>query len=61
MSGSAHSHGIMKLNLSPDIIDMVTKIYPDNKETEMLECLIEFWNMSDKAKLKFSTAASEDE
>ena len=52
---------MMKLKLSPDILDMVKIFYAVNKATEMLECLIEFGQMSNESKLEFSAAASEDE
>ena len=31
--GSDHAHGTMNLKLSPDILDMATKVYAGNKET----------------------------
>ena len=46
MHESSHSHGMMKLILSPDILDMLAKFYGGNKATEMLECLIEFGQIS---------------
>ena len=55
--GSAHAHGMMKLKLSPDILDMVKIFYAVNKATEMLECLIEFGQMSNEENLELSAAA----
>ena len=59
MCGSSHAHGIIKLKLYPDIIYMVTKVYAGNKATEILECLIEFGQMSNEENLELSAAASE--
>ena len=48
---------MMKLKLSPDILDMVKIFYAVNKATEMLECLIEFGQMSNESKLEFSATS----
>ena len=61
MRGSAHVHGMMKLLLSPDILNMVSKVYAGNKAMETLEAMDQFRQMSDEEKLEFQSAASKDE
>ena len=58
MRGSAHAHGMMSLKIAPDILNAVKTIYQGNKATEMLECMVEFAQMSNQAKADFAAAAA---
>ena len=61
MRGSVHAHGMMKLKLSPDILNLVSRVYSGRKAIEMLQCAVEYDDMSAAEKEEFREASLVDE
>ena len=46
MHGSVHTHGMMRLKLYPDTVDLVSRFYSGRKSIEMLQCIVEYHEIS---------------
>ena len=51
---SVHDHGMMKLELSLDILDLVSIVYSRSKSIAMLQCAVGYHEMSDVKKMNFA-------
>ena len=42
MRGSVHDHGIMKMKVSPDILDLASRAYFGITAIEVMQCNVEY-------------------
>ena len=61
MSGSTHAHGMTKLNVSPDLLDLVSKFYAGNKAVKIFRCAVELDGIPDDEKYQLECASTIDE
>ena len=61
MRGATHAHGVLKLKIAPNILDMVSRAYAGRKASEMLASRDAFLQMNDEELGEFQEAAHKDE
>ena len=54
MCGSVRAHGMMKLKLSPDILDLLSRAYSGSKAINMLQCAVEYHEISADEETNFT-------